>query len=65
MSSAPGVWVHRDDLQRELPGMPRTDIDVAAEARQRIELLRDMNEQVKQLDLDLDFGGEAPPQMPP
>lgn len=60
--------VHRDDLQRELPGMPRTDVNVAAEARQRVQSLRDLNEHVKRLGLDLgldlDLGGEAPPQTP-
>lgn len=61
--------VHRDDLHRELPGVSRADIDVAAEARQRVRLLRDLNEQVKQLGLDLGLdlglGGETPPQTLP
>jgi hypothetical protein len=57
--------VHRDDLRREWPGMPRTDVDVEAQAQERLQLLRDLNEQVKALGLDLGLGGEVPPQTPP
>ncbi|WP_246775092.1 hypothetical protein [Bradyrhizobium diazoefficiens] len=55
-------FVHRDDLHCGLPGVSRADIDVAAEARKRGQLLRDLNEQVKRLGLDLGLGGETPPQ---
>ncbi|MFK4721810.1 hypothetical protein ABIE89_002910 [Bradyrhizobium niftali] len=57
--------VHRDDLRREWPGMPRTDVDVEAQAQEKLQLLRDLNEQVKALGLDLGLGGEVPPQTPP
>ncbi|RXT35080.1 metallophosphoesterase family protein [Bradyrhizobium betae] len=56
--------VNRDDLRREWPGLPHAGIDVEAQARQRLLLLRDLNEQVKVLDLDLGLGGDAPPQTP-
>jgi predicted phosphodiesterase len=52
----------RDDLRREWLGMPRQSTDVA---RQRLQLLRDLNEQMKMLGLDLGLGGEMPPQTPP
>lgn len=54
-----------DDLRRELPGLPRAGNDVEAEARQRLKLLRDLNERVKALGLDLGLGGEVPLQTPP
>ncbi|OKO71227.1 metallophosphoesterase [Bradyrhizobium sp. AS23.2] len=53
-----------DDLRRELPGLPRAGTDVEAEARQRLKLLRDLNERVKALGLDLGLGGEVLPQTP-
>ena len=53
--------VSRDDLRREWPGMPRADVDVAAQALRRAQLLRDLNEQVKVLGLDMGLGGESPP----
>ncbi|MDH2403293.1 metallophosphoesterase [Bradyrhizobium sp. SSUT18] len=56
--------VNRDDLRRELPGGTLPEIDVEAEARQRLQLLRDLNEQAKALGLDLGLGGEVPPQTP-
>ncbi|MCP3396580.1 metallophosphoesterase [Bradyrhizobium sp. CCGB20] len=55
--------VNRDDLRREWPGMPR-GIDDEAQARRRLQLLRDLNEQVKVLGLDLGLGGEVTPPMP-
>jgi hypothetical protein len=57
--------VNRDDLRREWPGIPDAGIDVEAQARQRLPLLRDLNEQVKALGLDLGLGGDVPPQTPP
>ena len=52
----------RDDLKRRWPTLPREDVDVEGSARQRLQLLRDLNDQVKLLGLDLGLGGEAPPQ---
>ncbi|WP_314948542.1 metallophosphoesterase [Bradyrhizobium cosmicum] len=57
--------VDHDDLRREWPGVSRTCVDVAAHARRRLQLLRDLNEQVKVLGPDLDLGGETPPRAPP
>ncbi|MCP3369201.1 metallophosphoesterase family protein [Bradyrhizobium cajani] len=57
--------VNRDDLQREWPGMPRAGIDAEAQVRRKLQLLRDLNEQVKVLGPDLGLGGEVPPQTPP
>ncbi|MGY4509920.1 metallophosphoesterase family protein [Bradyrhizobium sp. USDA 3650] len=56
--------VNRDDLRRELPRVARSDIDVEIATRQRLQLLRDLNEQVRALGLDLGLGGEVPPQAP-
>ncbi|QIO31472.1 metallophosphoesterase family protein [Bradyrhizobium sp. 1(2017)] len=56
------------DLLRQLPKQPREAIDIQLQARLRVELLRDLNESVKvlglDLGLDLGLGGEAPPQVP-
>ncbi len=57
--------VNREDLRHELSGKPRTGTVAEAQARQRLQLLRDLNEQVKALGLDLGLGGELPPQTPP
>jgi 3',5'-cyclic AMP phosphodiesterase CpdA len=54
--------INRDDLERRWPALPREGVDVEGRARQRLHLLRDMNDQVKLLGLDLGLGGEAPPQ---
>ncbi|MDE5464129.1 metallophosphoesterase [Bradyrhizobium sp. CSS354] len=54
--------INRDDLRRELPWVARPGIDVEIETRQRLQLLRDLNEQAKALGLDADLGGEMPPQ---
>jgi 3',5'-cyclic-AMP phosphodiesterase len=40
----------------------RPGIDVEAQARQRLQLLRDLNEQAKALGLDPGLGGKSPPQ---
>jgi hypothetical protein len=56
--------VNRDDLRRELPRAARPGIDVEIETRQRLQLLRDLNEQAKELGLDAGLGGVAPPQAP-
>ncbi|MBR0784038.1 metallophosphoesterase family protein [Bradyrhizobium iriomotense] len=55
--------VSPEDLRRECQGMPCTDTG-GVEA-QVLQLLRDLNEQVKVLGLDLGLGGEAPLQTPP
>jgi hypothetical protein len=55
--------VSRDDVRREWPRVACADIEV--QAQQRLQLLRDLNEQVKALDLDLGLGGEVPPQTSP
>lgn len=57
--------VNRDDLKREWSGVPRAGLDVAAKAQQRLQLLHDLNEQVKVLGLDLGLGGALPSQTPP
>jgi Icc protein len=54
--------VNRDDLRRELPRV--AGIDVEIETRQRLQLLRDLNEQAKALGLDPGLGGKMPPQTP-
>ncbi|EJN14766.1 putative phosphohydrolase, partial [Bradyrhizobium sp. YR681] len=54
--------VNRDDLRREWPGTPREGLDAEALARQRLQLLRELNEQVKAFGLDLGLGGPMPPQ---
>ncbi|WP_027553970.1 metallophosphoesterase [Bradyrhizobium sp. Cp5.3] len=57
--------INRADLLRQLPRMPRGGIDEQQQIRQRLQLLRELNDQVKALGLDLGLGGEAPPQAPP
>ncbi len=57
--------INREDLLRELPRMPRAGIDVQGQTQQKLQLLRDLNERVKALGLDLGLGGEVPPQTPP
>ncbi|MCK1721428.1 metallophosphoesterase [Bradyrhizobium sp. 141] len=57
--------INCDDFLRQLPRLSREGLDARQPARQRRQLLRDLNEQVKALGLDLDLGGEAPPQTPP
>ncbi|MBR0722932.1 metallophosphoesterase family protein [Bradyrhizobium manausense] len=54
--------VNRDDLSRRWPRLPRETVDVEARALQRLQLLRDLNDQVKLLGLDLGLGGAVPPQ---
>ena len=56
--------VNCEDLQREWPGIPRAGLDAAAQMGQRLQLLRDLNEQVKGLGLDLGLGGEVPSKTP-
>jgi hypothetical protein len=57
--------VNRDDLRREWSGSPRAGIDVETQVRQRLLLLRELNERVKPFGFDLGLGGEVPPQTPP
>ncbi|MDA9400212.1 metallophosphoesterase family protein [Bradyrhizobium sp. CCBAU 45389] len=54
--------VSPEDLRRQWPGLPHTGTD--GEARV-LQLLRDLNEHMKVLGLDLGLGGAAPPQTPP
>ncbi|WP_369719419.1 metallophosphoesterase [Bradyrhizobium sp. LLZ17] len=49
---------------RSWPSMPREGVDVQGQA-ERLGLLRDLNQQALALGLDLDLGGEAPPETPP
>jgi len=57
--------ISRDDLRRRWPTLPREAADVARRGEQRLQLLRDLNDQVKLLGLDLDLGGAMPPDLPP
>lgn len=57
--------INRHDFLREVPRLPREGIDVRRRARQRLQLLRELDQQVKALGLDLGLGGGAPPQQPP
>ena len=52
--------VNRDDLSRRWPAPPREAVDVETGVRQRLQALRDLNDQVKLLGLDLGLGGEMP-----
>ncbi|MDA9436746.1 metallophosphoesterase family protein [Bradyrhizobium sp. CCBAU 51627] len=54
--------VSRDDLLRRWPTPPREADDLQARRQHRLQLLRDLNEQVELLGLDLGLGGEMPPQ---
>ncbi|OAF12256.1 phosphohydrolase [Bradyrhizobium centrolobii] len=56
--------INRADLLRQLRRMPREGVDVQQHARQRLQLLRDLNDQVTALGLDLDLGGAAPAETP-
>jgi Icc protein len=53
--------VNRDGLSRRWPTLPREVADTEGRTRQRLQLLRDLNDQVKLLGLDLGLGGEVPP----
>jgi hypothetical protein len=53
------------DLLRRWPRMPREGVDVQGEVQQRLQLLRDLNQQARALGLDLALGGKVPPEMPP
>lgn len=57
--------INRDDFLRELPRLSCEGTDVRRRARQRQRLLRDLDQQVRALGLDLDLGGEVPPSSPP
>ncbi|MGY3031497.1 Icc protein [Bradyrhizobium sp. USDA 4354] len=57
--------ISSDDFLRQLPRLPCERVDLRRRARQRLQLLRDLDEQVKTLGLDLDLGGEVPPQQSP
>jgi hypothetical protein len=51
------------DLSRQWPALPGEAADIEGRTtRQRLQLLRDLNDQVKLLGLDLGLGGEMPPQ---
>lgn len=53
--------VHRDELSRQWPPLPREAAAAKGRAPQRLQLLRDLNDQMKLLGLDLGLGGEMPP----
>jgi hypothetical protein len=57
--------INRDDLLRQLPRRPREGADAQEQARQRLQLLRELGDQMKVLGLDLGLGGTAPPEAPP
>ncbi|QOZ50780.1 metallophosphoesterase [Bradyrhizobium sp. CCBAU 53338] len=54
--------VNRDDLSRRWPMLPRAAVDVAGRGHQRLQRLRDLDDQVKRLGLDLGLGGPMSPQ---
>ncbi|MBC9879294.1 metallophosphoesterase [Bradyrhizobium sp. INPA01-394B] len=54
--------VNHDDLARRWPALPREAIEVQASAHQHLQLLRDLNEPMRLLGLDLGLGGAMPPQ---
>lgn len=54
--------VNRDDLSRQWPALPGEAADIEGRTPQRLQLLRDLNDQIKLLGLDLGLGGEMPPQ---
>ncbi|WP_247500175.1 hypothetical protein [Bradyrhizobium sp. 149] len=47
-----------------MPRAARPGNDVDIQARQRLQLLRDLNEQAKALGVDSGLGGKVPPQAP-
>ena len=53
--------INRDDLSRRWPPLPREAVQALGRARQRLLLLRELNDRVKLLGLDLGLGGEMPP----
>jgi hypothetical protein len=52
--------VNRADLLRQLPRMPRKDADLLQQTRLRLQWLRELDDQVNILGLDLGLGGAAP-----
>lgn len=56
--------VNRQDFRREMPRVPRADLDVADDAQRRLQMLRDLDAQTKRLGLELGLGGEPPPDVP-
>lgn len=52
--------INCDDFLRQVPRLPCEGVDVQWQARQRLQLLRNLDEQVKTLGLDLDLGGAVP-----
>jgi Icc protein len=52
------------DLLRRWPRMPHEGVDVEGQTRERLQLLRHLNQQARALGLDLDLGGEVPPETP-
>ncbi|WP_063200727.1 metallophosphoesterase [Bradyrhizobium sp. AT1] len=54
--------INRDDFLRQLPRLSGAGVDARQPALQRRQLLRDLNERLRVLGLELDLGGEAPPQ---
>jgi hypothetical protein len=57
--------ISRDDLKRRWPPPPREAGDAEVRAQERLQLLRDLDDQLKLLGLELGLGGAAPPDLPP
>lgn len=57
--------VSRDNFERRWPTPPREAADVEGRAQKRLRLLRDLNDQVKLLGLELALGGAPPPHLSP
>jgi len=57
--------ISRDDLERRWPTLPSEAAAVEGRAQKRRQSLRDLNDQVKLLGLDLGLGGTIPPDLPP
>ncbi|WP_426613406.1 metallophosphoesterase family protein [Bradyrhizobium sp. McL0616] len=53
--------INRDDFLRRWPSLPREGVDSQGQARERLQLLRDLNRQASALGLDLGLGGEVRP----
>ena len=52
------------DVMRELPKAARNGPDLPGAQQQRLQLLRQLNDEMKSLGIDLDLGGEPPAEAP-